>query len=264
MTTLLHGTAFITGTGSGIGRAITFSFAKYGVENLSISDINLQSLEETVSSLQAAYPKLQIEHYQLDVCDGKAVKAAVERTVERFGRLDIGVNVAGIGGYGRATHEEESIEDWEQVVDVDLAGVWRCQKAQLQAMLKQENLGIREGRGCIINISSLYGLVGPAPYVRATPYTASKHGVIGLTRADASSYAAEGIRINAICPGWVDTNIVSGMKASGLLENELKKIPMGRMALPEEIGDSIVYLASPLASYVTGSSLVVGGGYSAY
>ncbi|RFU28146.1 hypothetical protein B7463_g8209, partial [Scytalidium lignicola] len=262
--TLLRGTAFITGAASGIGRATAFSFAKYGIQNLALSDVNQDLLQETISSLKSAHPNVEIETFQLDVCDEKAVQAAVDRTVNKFGRLDVAVNVAGIGGNGLATHEDGSTENWDKVVDVDLTGVWRCQKAEVKAMLKQEDLGVREGRGNIINIASIYGLIGPAPFVRATPYTAAKHGVIGITKADASAYAANGIRINAICPGWVDTPILDGLKASKLMDLELNKIPMGRLALPEEIGDCIVFLASPLASYVTGSRMVVGGGYSAY
>ena len=126
---------------------------------------------------------------------------------------------------------------------------------------QSRDLGTRYGRGNIINVASMYGLVAPPPYIGATQYTAAKHGVVGLSKADALSYAAHKIRINAICPGYIQTPLLGDAPQSGAMDPEIQKVPMGRLGSPEEIADCITFLASPWASYVTGSSLVADGGY---
>jgi NAD(P)-dependent dehydrogenase (short-subunit alcohol dehydrogenase family) len=125
------------------------------------------------------------------------------------------------------------------------------------------NLGPREGRGIIINVASMYGLSGPPGNVAASPYTASKHGVMGLTKSDATIYAPHNIRINAICPGYVDTPLLSASAASGAMDSEIAKTPMGRMGYVDEIADCIVFLGSRMSSFMCGSGLVVDGGYLA-
>jgi len=258
---LLKGTAFITGAASGIGQATAFAFAKNGIKKLALTDINRNALLATASAIKAQFPGVEIESMELDVCDEKAVEGCVAAAVKKFGRIDVGVNVAGIGGAGKVTDESEET-DWAKVIDINLNGVWRSQRAQLRAMLEQENLGLREGRGSIINVASMYGLVAPPAYIPASPYTASKHGVVGLTKSDAITYAAHGIRINAICPGYVNTPLLKEATVAGAMDSEIAKTPMQRMADPEEIGDSIVFLASPMSSFMTGASLVVDGGYT--
>ncbi|KAG9234536.1 oxidoreductase [Amylocarpus encephaloides] len=259
---LLKGTAYITGAASGIGKATAYSLARHGIQNLTITDISPSSLSSTASELQSAFPHLSIHSVVVDVGDAKAVDDSVSQTVDKFGRIDVGVNVAGIGGVGLATHELEE-KDWGKVVDINLNGVWRAMRAQVRVMLEQENLGVRTGRGAIINVASMYGIVGCPKSVKASPYAASKHAVIGLTKSDALQYASQGIRINAISPGYVRTPLVLEALAKGYMDNEVEKTPMGRMAEAEEIGDSIVYLASPLASFMCGGVLVVDGGYTA-
>lgn len=124
------------------------------------------------------------------------------------------------------------------------------------------NLGERFGRGNIINVASMYGLVGPSPSIPSTQYTAAKHGVVGLTKADAISYAAHGIRLNAICPGYILTPLLGSAPQTGQMDGELEKVPMRRFGTTEEIADCITFLASPWSSFMTGSNLVVDGGYT--
>ncbi|KAH6672069.1 3-oxoacyl-reductase [Halenospora varia] len=258
---ILKGTAYLTGAASGIGKGAAFALARNGITRLALTDISQKSLDATKKELKEKFPKLEIECMQLDVCDGKAIEQSIAETVKRFGRIDVGINVAGIGGSGKTTAELEE-SGWMSVIDVNLNGVWRSQKEQIKAMLKQENLGPRLGRGNIINIASMYGLVGTPQSIPASAYTASKHGVIGLTKADANTFASEGIRINAICPGYVRTPLLQESTEAGLMDTEIAKTPMGRMAEVGEIGDCIVFLASPMASFMVGSSLLADGGYT--
>ncbi|KAL3419864.1 short-chain dehydrogenase reductase sdr [Phlyctema vagabunda] len=262
MVALLKGAAFITGAASGIGKATAFAFAKHGIQALYLTDRDSVALAETTASLQSEYPQLKIAQRQLDVCDEAGIEESVADAVANFKRLDVAVNVAGIGGGGKETVETET-SDWMKVIDVNLHGVWRCQRAQLRWMIKQEDLGTRVGRGNIINVASMYGLVGAPAHMPTTAYAASKHGVVGLTKTDAIAYAPHKIRINAICPGYVATPLLQRVVESGAMDPEIAKTPMRRMADPEEIGDSISFLASELSSFVTGSQLVVDGGYTA-
>ncbi|KAH8601501.1 short chain dehydrogenase reductase [Bisporella sp. PMI_857] len=259
--TLLKGTAFLTGAGSGIGRATAIAFARSGIQHLALTDINEPSLKTVQEIIKKEYPDVEVETIQLNVRETDAVESSVLAAVKKFGRIDVAVNVAGIGGSGKQTHENTE-EDWQRVLDVNLNGVWRSQKAQLKAMLKQEDLGPRYGRGNIINIASMYGIISPPTNIPATQYAASKHGVVGLTKGDAVSYAAHGIRINAICPGYIATPLLGNNPMSGEMTVEVKKTPMGRLGTVEEAADAIVFLASPMASFITGASLVVDGGHT--
>jgi NAD(P)-dependent dehydrogenase (short-subunit alcohol dehydrogenase family) len=223
------------------------------------------------------------------VSDTAAVEDSILQTVKKFGRIDVAVNVAGIAGNGKPTHENDEA-DWMGVVDINLHGVWRSQTSELKAMMKQEyvipntsphsiqdakkhkhpspsnthrNLGPRTGRGAIINVASMYGLVGPSPSIPSTQYTAAKHGVVGLTKADAIHYAQHGIRLNAICPGYILTPLLGSSPTTVMMDGEIAKVPMGRYGEVEEIADSICFLASEWSSFMTGANLVVDGGYTA-
>ncbi|TVY52157.1 Monensin polyketide synthase putative ketoacyl reductase [Lachnellula cervina] len=260
--TLLKGTAYITGGASGIGRATAFGLARHGIKRLALTDISQKNLSATSEALKSQYPDVEIESMQIDVRDVKAVDDSMVQVVKRFGRIDVAVNVAGVSGAGKTTDASEESE-WMGVLDVNLNGVWRSQRTQVRAMMKQENLGIREGRGSIINVASMYGLIAAPAYIPATPYTSSKHGVIGLTRSDAITYAPHGIRINAICPGYVRTPLLHAATEAGSMDPEIAKTPMGRLAEVEEVADAIAFMASPMASFMAGSALLVDGGYSA-
>ncbi|KAH8170469.1 enoyl-(Acyl carrier protein) reductase domain-containing protein [Sarocladium implicatum] len=265
MAQLLKGTAFITGAASGIGQACAVAFARYGITKLALADVNFEALQASNADLRKQFPKVEILDLHVDVRRAAEVKRGIQETVERFGRLDVALNNAGLGGSGKQTHEVDE-EEWDRVIDVDLNGVRRCQKEEIAVMLKQENLSPREGRGRIINVASMYGLVGPAGMMHHTAYTTAKHGVLGLTKADANSYGGEhGIRINAICPGYVDTPLVRAamdMGSDSPLAHDIKKTPLERMAAMEEIADSVVFLASPMSSFMQGAALVADGGFT--
>ncbi|KAJ9134834.1 Short-chain dehydrogenase [Coniochaeta hoffmannii] len=263
MASLVRGTAFITGAASGIGQYTALSFAKYGIQRLALADINLAALKKSSAALSAKYPGVEILNLEMNVQDTKQVRAGIAETVKKFGRLDIAVNNAGIGGSGVITHELEE-EEWMRVIDIDFNGVWRCQKEELGVMVGQEDLGPREGRGRIINVASMYGVSAPCYTMYQTAYTAAKHGVVGLTRADANSYARQNIRINAICPGYVETPLLATMslEPGSPLALDIERTPMKRMATTEEIGDTITFLASPLSSFMQGAALVADGGFT--
>lgn len=176
----------------GIGKATAFAFAKYGVQRLALSDRSAPALSATANELQSLYPSVEIKQLLIDVTKDSDIDRGVSDAVAAFGRIDIAVNNAGISGAGKPSHEMAS-SDWQSVIDVNLTGVWKSQRRMLQQMLTQESLGVREGRGTIVNVASMYGVVGPPGYIAATAYTASKHGVLGLTRAVSCECASLGV-----------------------------------------------------------------------
>ncbi|KAL3486874.1 hypothetical protein BJX62DRAFT_241560 [Aspergillus germanicus] len=264
MTSLLRGSAFITGAASGIGKATAYSFANHGIQRIALADINLPLAQETARTLERNFPHLQVLPLHLDVSSEKSIAEAITKTKTEFKRIDYAVNNAGISG-SPALSAEHDVSSWRKTLDVNLTGVWMCSRAQIAAMLAQEKRpddSERHNRGVIVNVASMYGLLATSLNTPAVAYTASKHGVVGLTRADAIAYADKGIRINAVCPGYVATPLLEGRMESGVVKREIAKIPMGRMATPEEIGDQIVVLASTLCSYVYGAAVVADGGFT--
>ncbi|RDW65642.1 SDR family NAD(P)-dependent oxidoreductase [Aspergillus mulundensis] len=268
MPSLLRGAGFITGAASGrltnphqgIGKATAFSFAKHGVTQLALADINLSAAETTAREIQSRFPGTEVLPLALDVANEESVSDAVTQTVRQFGRIDYAVNNAGIAGPG-ALSAEHNVDDWKRTIDVNLHGVWLSSRAQIGVMLGQERRedSPRHNRGIIINVASMYGLLAPSLNTPAVAYAASKHGVLGLTRADAVAYAPKGIRINAICPGYVQTPLVQSSMHTGVIQREVDKIPAGRLASMEEIADHITFLASPLSSYMVGAAMVADG-----
>ncbi|KAB8233861.1 SDR family NAD(P)-dependent oxidoreductase [Aspergillus alliaceus] len=255
------GTAFITGAGSGIGKTTALNFARHGITSLALLDINLAQLENTRNELHIAFPHVEVEALHVDVTDEASVDGAIEMAVSRFGRIDIAVHSAGISGTPTKTHELH-LSEWQKVIDINQTGLWLSQRGVVRQMLTQESRGVREGRGVIVNLSSMYGVAAPPGSFGIVPYTAAKHAVVAITKLDAKTYAKEGIRINAICPGYVDSPLIHAAIESGGLNSEFEKTPMGRPASLDEIADSILFLASPMSSYMCGSALVVDGGYT--
>ncbi|GFF28000.1 bacilysin biosynthesis oxidoreductase BacC [Aspergillus udagawae] len=255
----VQGTAFITGGASGIGEATAHVLAKNGISALALLDVNPVLLEETKKQLLSEYAQLRVAVYQVDVRDEGAVEDAVRKTAEEFGQIDIGVNAAGISGKPGLSHDTE-LSDWQRVIDINQTGLWVCQRALIRQMLKQESRGAREGRGTIVNIASMYGVRAPSGGIAIAPYVAAKHAVVGLTKMDAKLYAAEGIRINAICPGFVETPMIRRSIESGALDSQVAMIPLGRPAMADEIANVILFLASPMSSYMCGEAMVVDGG----
>lgn len=241
----------ITGAGAGIGRATALAFSGLGARVV-VADIDQEPVEETARLVRETGGEALA--VTLDVASADQVDAMVAQTMEKFGRLDCAFNNAGIEGVA-ATADAYKEEDWDRLMAVNLKGVWLCMRAELREMLKQ-------GSGAIVNCSSIAGLVG---FPSTPAYTASKHGVVGLTRAAALDYARKGIRVNAVCPGVIDTEMIdrfthgSEEAEAQLAESE----PVGRMGTPEEIANAVVWLCSDGASFVTGQALAVDGGFIA-
>ncbi|KAJ5988114.1 hypothetical protein N7481_003324 [Penicillium waksmanii] len=257
----VKGTAFITGGGSGIGRSTAIALAQNGISAVTLVDVNVPLLEQTRDALRVQFPTLEVEILEVNVANEESVESAVQKTAERFGRVDIGINCAGISGIPTPT-AEMSLVEWQKVIDVNQTGVWLCQRALIRQMLKQDSRGIREGRGVIVNVSSMFGVSGPPGPFSIPHYTAAKHAVVGLTKMDAKAYSRQGIRINAICPGFVDTPIIKEQIESGSMNPAFEMTPVGRPAQVEEISDALLFLSSPMSSYMCGAALVVDGGYT--
>ncbi|KAK2056518.1 short chain dehydrogenase [Colletotrichum caudatum] len=265
MASLLRGTSFITGAASGIGQQTALAFAKNGITRLALADVNREALEATSNLRRRQYPASEVLALPLDVRNVSEVNYGVAEVVSRFGRLDIAVNNAGIGGSGRPTHEADE-DEFIRLVDINLHGVSRCQREEIKVMLHQEDLGFRRGRGAIINVASVLGVVSPAPFMFQTAYSASKHGIIGLTKSDANTYGPCGIRINAVCPGSIANpiNLALAEESGGALARYIEDTPLKRLGTAEEVADCITFLASDMSSFMQGSGLVVNGGLTAH
>jgi len=252
---LSHKVALITGGGSGIGRATAVAFAAAGAKVV-VADVDGSGGAATVAAISAAGGAAFF--MAADVASARAVEALVAATIEGYGRLDCAFNNAGIQGELMTT-VECSEDNFDRVIATNLKGVWLCMKSQIAHMLAN-------GGGAIVNNSSNFGLVG-SPGMPA--YSASKHGVIGLTKTAALEYAQRGIRVNAVCPGPVQTPLVDAILARQpeLAEQIIASIkarePIGRMGRAEEIARAVVWLCSDEASFVTGAALPVDGGFVA-
>ena len=242
--------ALVTGAGSGMGLATAKAFAEAGAAVV-LADNREEAAHAAARNLLAAGHKALAVH--CDVADEKQVAAMVEQTVASFGRLDAAFNNAGVQSPVAET-ADASGEEFDRVNAINLRGVWNCKKYELRQMREQ-------GSGAIVSNSSLGGLVGVAG---RGVYHASKHGVLGLTKSAALEYAARGIRINAICPGIIETPMVAGMLTSEAeaMKEMMKDVPVGRLGRPEEIAAAVLWLCSPGASFVIGHALAVDGGYT--
>ncbi|KAK7921589.1 hypothetical protein PG985_009611 [Apiospora marii] len=260
MANLLSGSALITGAASGIGHQTALAFAKYGKTKLALAGLDPGALAKTAEAIRAQYPDVETLELRMDVRSTAEVKAGFDAAIAKFGRLDVAVLNAGVRGPQTLTDETDDAA-FDETLDINLAGVWRCQREALRVMLAQEDRGPREGRGRIINTASILGLFGPPPGLPHTPYAAAKHGVVGLTKADAVVYGQQGIRINCICPGWTMTPLITDPDDPALCR-VVERGPVPRLAQVEEIADATVFLASPLSSFMQGASLVVDGGFT--
>ncbi|KAL4998868.1 hypothetical protein BDV10DRAFT_165932 [Aspergillus recurvatus] len=258
------GTAFITGGASGIGKSAAHAYAQNGISGLALADISLPALEATQAELLQSYPHLanQIAIYAVDVTKEEEIAAAVQSAAQKFGRIDISIHGAGINAVSSLTHDLD-LKEWQKIIDVNQTGVMLCDKWVVKQMLGQELVPGYRGRGIIVNISSIYGVVAPDGRMGVAAYAASKHAVIGLTKHDAKCYAKDGIRINAICPGFVDTPLTHSYLEEGLLVPEIENTELKRPAMPEEIADAVLFLTSRMGSYMCGGALVVDGGFTA-
>ena len=241
-------TALVTGASSGIGRAVALLYGQHGA-NVMVSDIDETQGRQVVAALTAAGANARF--YKADVGDATQCHQLVQATVTAFGRLDMACNNAGITGELSLT-ADYSLEGWQRIINVNLNSVFFCLKYELEVMLKQ-------GSGAIINMSSILGHVG-TPTLAG--YVTAKHGVVGLTQTAAIEYAAQGIRINAVGPGYIDTPLLKDFSAE--TKKELVALhPIGRLGRSEEVAELVIWLSSEKASFVTGAYYPVDGGYLA-
>ena len=246
--------AIVTGAASGIGRATALLFAKEGAKVI-VTDVNDIGGEETVSQINNQGGA--VKYYHLDVSQGTEVANVFQKVVNEFSRIDVLFNNAGIAGANKPT-DELTEEEWNQVLDINLKGVFLCEKYALKYMKEQRS-------GSIINNSSIYGIIG-APDV--PPYHASKGAVRLLTKTDALIYAKYGIRVNSVHPGYIWTPMVENFIKNTLDPEATKKYidslhPLGHIGEPNDIAYGVLYLASDEAKFVTGTELIIDGGYTA-
>ena len=243
--------AIVTGASAGIGRSAALALAAEGAAVV-VADIDDTRGGQVAAEINDKGGRATFVH--TDVSDDTQVAAMVARAVDEFGGLDLAFNNAGIEGTSTPTHECTS-ENWQRTLAINLTGVWSCMRHEIPRMLER-------GGGSIVNCSSVAGLVG---FGSIPAYVASKHGVVGLTKAAALEYADVGIRVNAVCPGVIDTEMVERF-TGGQEEAETAMIamePIGRMGRPEEIADAVVWLCSDGSSFTTGQAIAVDGGFVA-
>jgi NAD(P)-dependent dehydrogenase (short-subunit alcohol dehydrogenase family) len=243
--------AIVTGASAGIGRATALALAAEGA-TVVVADIDDARGQRVAAEIVDAGGRSRFVH--TDVSDDDQVEAMVREAVETFGGLDLAFNNAGIEGIPGSTHECDP-ENWLRTIAVNLTGTWSCMRHEIPRMLER-------GGGAIVNCASVAGLVG---FTSIPAYVASKHGVVGLTKTAALEYAAAGIRVNAVCPGVIDTEMVERF-TGGQPEATTAMIamePIGRMGRPEEVADAVVWLCSDRASFTTGQAIAVDGGFVA-
>ena len=243
-------TALVTGAGSGIGRAIALQYAREGA-NVVLSDIVEESAEETLRLLRQATPDANAFAQRADASRPEEHERLVQAAIDRFGALHVACNNAGIGGELNPV-ADLSIDGWRKVVELNLSGVFYAMRAQIPRLLAA-------GGGAIVNVASILGQVATP---RASGYVAAKHGVVGLTQTAALEYAANGVRVNAIGPAYIDTPLIAGVRDEARLAL-VAMHPIGRLGRAEEVAELVTWLSSDRASFVTGAYYPIDGGYLA-
>ncbi|KAI9043179.1 SDR family NAD(P)-dependent oxidoreductase [Aspergillus affinis] len=266
------GFAVITGAASGLGKACAIAFAREGAAGVALLDVNNDGLLDTKAEIELAQDSwnrsrhCQLEAFTVNVTDEDQVNQAMQTIASKFGRLDYVVNAAGI----TIRHEQgaayASAADWQRVIDTNLTGTFLVFRASAQIMLKQEPLrssldGRELQRGSFVSFGSILSLVGKP---MSTGYIAAKHGVLGLTRTASEDYADKGLRINTICPGYIDTPMAASDELIQRTSQEAlaHKVPMKRFGTPQEVADGVLFLSGGRSSFITGFALCVDGGYT--
>jgi len=248
MSLLAGKVAVVSGAGSGIGRAIAETYAREGAKVV-VADVSTEHGEQTVKAIKDAGGDAFFVKADSSVAIEN--KKLVEATVAQYGRLDVACNNAGIGGPAALTGEYEP-EDWDKVIALNLSGVFYACRYQLEQMEKN-------GGGSIVNIASIHGTVA-AP--NSVAYTASKHGVVGLTKNIAAEYGQKGIRCNAVGPGYIETPLLTAHANKDMLTALEAKAPMKRLGTPQEIAELVTFLSSEKSSFTTGGYFIADGGYT--
>lgn len=238
--------AVVTGAGRGIGKAIAEALAKEGA-SLIIADVFFDQAKETADKLQSSFSGIKSIAMKLDVSKSDEVKQTFDEINKNFGKIDILVNNAGITRDGFIMRMNES--DWDSVIDINLKGVFLCSKEAIKTMMKQKY-------GRIVNIASVVAFTGNPGQAN---YSASKAGIVGLTKTIAKEYASRGITSNAVAPGFIKTAMTDAL-AENIKEDMKKAIPLGRFGAAEDVANSVVFLASPQSGYITGQVIHVNGG----
>ena len=248
-TTFKNKVALVTGGASGIGRATALAFAKKGAK---VAVVDWKENDEMVDLIKELGSEAIFIKCNVSKTDD--VKAMVAQTIAAFGRLDYAFNNAGIEGASAPT-QDCSEENWDKTIGVNLKGVWLCMRYEIPEILKQ-------GKGAIVNCASVAGLVG---FAGLPAYVASKHGIVGLTKTTALECATQGIRVNVVCPGVIQTPMID--RLTGKTKEGIERFkgfePIGRFGLPEEIANAVVWMCSDEASFVTGHVMAVDGGFTA-
>ena len=239
--------AFVTGAASGIGKAAAIAFAAEGAR-VAVADLTEDALRQTVDAIRRAGGTVLA--LACDVSRPEQVEAAVSRTVEAFGRLDVAFNNAGVENKATPAAQIE-LAEWDRILGINLRGTFTCMRHEIAQMLRQ-------GGGVVVNTSSGAGVRGVAG---GAAYAASKHAIIGLTRSAALDYARSNIRVNAVLPGNIETPMMDRF-TGGDLQKAIDLEPVGRLGKPEEIAEAVLWMCSDLGGFVTGASIAVDGGWS--